>query len=178
MISVRFGNGLIEIIQPHNDSDIQSVKELFLEYASWLGFDLCFQGFDEELAGLPGKYSPENGGRLYLLKDDGKTAACIALRKIEDGICEMKRLYVKPEFRGKHYGILLANKVIDEAKELGYKRMRLDTIGSKMKSAMALYKSLGFYEIEAYYYNPQPGVNYMELDLETPPLCLPLIGGE
>lgn len=169
---------MIDIIQASSEIEIESMRELFLEYASWLGFDLCFQDFDEELAGLPGKYSPEKGGRLYLLIDDGKSAACIALRKIEEGICEMKRLYVKPEYRGRKYGNLLAKKIIDDAKELGYKKMRLDTIGSKMTSAMEIYKSLGFYEIEAYYYNPQPGVNYMELDLTSPPLYLPLLGGE
>jgi putative acetyltransferase len=155
---------LAELIQALTKEEIEAAKSLFLEYANWLEFDLCFQGFDKELAELPGKYSPPKG-RLYLLKADDKYAGCVALREIDDGISEMKRLYTKPEFRGRGYGLRMCKKLIEEAKLIGYKKMRLDTIGDKMKDALGLYKLLGFVEIEAYYKNPQPGVVYMELDL-------------
>ncbi len=157
---------MVELIQAGSIEEIDAAKILFLEYANWLEFDLCFQGFDKELAELPGKYAPPKG-RLYLLKDDGNYAGCIALREIDTGISEMKRLYVKPELRGKGFGILMANKLIEDAKQIGYEKMRLDTIGDRMKEALTLYKSLGFYEIEPYYDNPQLGVVYMELDLRN-----------
>jgi len=144
--------------------DIQIIKELFLEYAKWLDFPLCFQGFDEELATLPGKYSkPE--GRLYIAYWDNKTAGCIGLRKISDGICEMKRLYLRPEFRGKKIGNRLVEKIIEDAKIEGYLFMRLDTINERMGNAVEIYKNYGFKEIEAYYENPEPHTLYMELDL-------------
>ncbi len=157
---------MAELIQASTKQEIEVAKSLFLEYANWLEFDLCFQGFDKELAELPGKYSPPKG-RLYLLKDKNNYAGCIALREIADGISEMKRLYVRPEFRGKGYGLLMCNRLIEEAKLIGYKKMRLDTIGERMKKALGLYKALGFIEIESYYDNPQAGVVYMELDITT-----------
>jgi ribosomal protein S18 acetylase RimI-like enzyme len=156
---------LTELIQASTKEEIEIIRKLFLEYADWLGFELCFQGFDEELASLPGKYAPPKG-RLYLLKENENYAGCIALREIDEGISEMKRLYVKPEYRGRGYGNLMCKKLIEDAKAIGYKKMRLDTIGERMKSAYALYKSFGFYEIEPYNYNPQPGVVYMELELK------------
>ena len=155
---------LYKIIQASGKEHINEVKTLFLEYANWLGFSFCFLGFDEELASLPGKYAqPE--GRLYLAKSNNIFAGCIGLRKIADGICEMKRLYVKPEARGLGIGKKLVELVISDAKNIGYKKMRLDTLAEKMKEAQKLYKSSGFYEIEAYYNNPIEGVVYMELDL-------------
>jgi putative acetyltransferase len=157
---------MVELIQASSSEEIEAAKMLFLEYANWLEFDLCFQGFDKELAELPGKYAPPKG-RLYLLKENGNYASCIALREIGSGISEMKRLYVKPVYRGKGFGILMAKKLIEAAKQIGYEKMRLDTIGSKMKEALTLYKSLGFVEIDAYYDNPQQDVVYMELDLKT-----------
>lgn len=153
---------MISIKQAENKNEIETAKKLFLEYANWLNFDLCFQGFDKELDELPGKYAPPDG-RLYLLHDESKIAGCIALRKLDESICEMKRLYIKPEFRGKGHSKLLVKKIIDDAKIIGYKKMRLDTIGDKMKEAISLYRSFGFYEIDAYYHNPQKGVVYMEL---------------
>jgi len=155
---------LYEIIPASSPQQISEVKSLFLEYADWLGFSFCFQGFEEELATLPGKYAPPQG-RLYLVVIDHKSAGCIGIRKIAERICEMKRLYVKPEARGLGIGKKLVELVINDAKNIGYKKMRLDTIAEKMKEAQKLYKSSGFYEIQPYYYNPIEGVVYMELDL-------------
>jgi putative acetyltransferase len=144
--------------------DIARARELFKEYAAWLGFSLCFQGFDQELATLPGKYASP-AGRLLLARCDGALAGCGALRPLEPGICEMKRLYVRPEFRGQRLGLRLTQRLIDEARGIGYELMRLDTVPSQMADANRLYRSLGFYEIPAYYNNPQPEVCYLELRL-------------
>jgi ribosomal protein S18 acetylase RimI-like enzyme len=124
---------------------------------------LCFQGFTEELNSLPGKYAPPSGA-LLIAKVNEITAGCVALRKIGEGVCEMKRLYVKPEFRGLRLGKTLTVKIIDEAKRLGYSKMRLDIL-EKLKKAMAIYESLGFRKIPPYYDNPIPGATYWELDL-------------
>jgi putative acetyltransferase len=145
-------------------ADIELARTLFLEYAQALGFSLCFQGFDQELAGLPGKYARPHG-RLLLAANDGQAAGCVGLRALEDGICEMKRLYVRPEFRGKSIGRLLAERVISEARAIGYTRMRLDTVAGTMADAVALYRRLGFVEIPPYCENPNAGVLYMELSL-------------
>jgi putative acetyltransferase len=145
-------------------ADFAQARELFLEYAQSLGFSLCFQDFDREVASLPGKYAaPE--GRLLLAGVQGRTAACIGLRPLEPGICEMKRLYVRPEFRGKRIGLLLAQRVITEARAIGYTRMRLDTVPSAMADAVVLYKRLGFAEIPPYCENPIAGALYLELKL-------------
>lgn len=145
-------------------ADILEARELFREYESWLGMDLCFQSFEEELAALPGKYSrPE--GRLYLVDVDGLAAGCIALRKLEDEVCEMKRLFLRESARGKGVGNGLIEKLIADAKEIGYKRMRLDTYPPKMGKAVKLYESHAFRPIEPYYNNPHDGVLFMELDL-------------
>jgi GNAT superfamily N-acetyltransferase len=145
-------------------ADLDDVRELCREYAAWLEVDLCFQGFEEELASLPGKYAPPSG-RLLLAEVDGRLAGVIGLREFEPGLCEMKRLYVRDFARGHNVGRALAVRVITEAKLAGYRAMRLDTLPGRMVAANTLYESLGFRDIPAYYANPVPGVRYMELDL-------------
>ena len=157
---------MVEIIQAVSREQIADVKSLFLEYAQSLGFSLCFQSFDKELAELPGMYGPPDG-RLLLALVDGRPAGCVGLHKLEDGVCEMKRLYARPEFRGQKLGRALAERVIADARSLGYTRMRLDTVAAEMQRAVALYRTLGFHEIAPYRPNPQPSVLYMELDLTT-----------
>lgn len=155
---------MIEIFQAETFEQLEEVRKLFREYEKQLDLDLCFQGFEEELANLSGKYEkPE--GRLFLAISDKKVAGCIALRKFENEICEMNRLFVRDEFRGQKIGNLLIEKVISEAKEIGYKKMRLDTYPPKMGKAVKLYESHGFYEIDSYYHNPLSESLYMELKL-------------
>jgi ribosomal protein S18 acetylase RimI-like enzyme len=148
--------------QAESPSQIAQARELFLEYAQSLGFSLCFQNFDKELASLPGDYaSPE--GRLLLAEYEGELAGCVALHKLEVGICEMKRLYLRPQFRGKRLGSVLADRIIAEARQIGYTRMRLDTVEPVMKDAVAMYRKIGFREIAPYCKNPIQGALYMEL---------------
>jgi len=137
---------------------------LFLEYARALDFNLCFQNFEQELEQLPGPYGSPRG-RLVLCEVDSRFAACIALKPLESGVCELKRLFVRPEFRGRRLGKRLAEHVIREAREIGYTTMRLDTIRGTMDNAIALYESLGFKEIPPYYNNPIPNAFFMELTL-------------
>ena len=151
-------------VQAESPAQIAQARELFLEYAQSLGFSLCFQNFDKELADLPGDYAPPDG-RLLLAEYDGQLAACVALHKLEVDICEMKRLYLRPQFRGKGLGRILADRIIADARGIGYKRMRLDTVGPVMKDAVAMYGKLGFREIPAYRPNPNPGTLSMELEL-------------
>jgi ribosomal protein S18 acetylase RimI-like enzyme len=153
----------IQINLAHSDEQIDTIRLLFLEYAKSLNFDLCFQSFDEELAGLPGDYAPPDG-RLLLAMYGDKAAGCVALRKVAQSVCEMKRLWVRPEFRGKQIGRKLAEEVISEARKIGYSSMKLDTVDT-MKEAITLYKSMGFSETTAYRYNPIEGARYMELKL-------------
>jgi putative acetyltransferase len=155
---------LAEVIRAQSISDIEHARELFKEYAAWLEIDLCFQNFEKELAELPGEYSPPNGRLLLAIKDTG-IAGCVAMRKIGEGICEIKRLFVRPKFRGHGLGRALAEAIIREAKQIGYERMRLDTLPPKMNPAIALYRSLGFVEIEPYYDNPVRGAKFRELRL-------------
>jgi GNAT superfamily N-acetyltransferase len=140
------------------------VRELFLEYAQSLGVNLCFQNFEVELAELPGHYAPP-GGRLLLAEYEGHLAGCVALHEWEPGVCEMKRLYLRPAFRGKRLGRVIAETIIAEAKNIGYQRMRLDTIEPIMKDAVEMYRKLGFREIAPYRPNPIAGAMYMELKL-------------
>jgi putative acetyltransferase len=143
---------------------IVQVRELFLEYANSLGFSLYFQSFDQELASLPGDYAPP-AGRLILATSNGHAAGCVALHKLAPEICEMKRLYVRPQLRGKGLGRELAEKVIAEARQIGYKKLRLDTVEPKMQAAVAMYRQLGFRKILPYRQNPIDGALYMELQL-------------
>jgi putative acetyltransferase len=154
----------LSITQAESAAQIAQVRELFLEYAQSLNFSLCFQNFDQELAGLPGDYAPPQG-RLLLAESEGQLAGCVALHGIEPGICEMKRLYLRPEFRGKGRGRALAERIIAEARQIGYRRMRLDTVEPVMKDAVAMYHRLGFKEIASYCANPMAGTLYMELEL-------------
>jgi ribosomal protein S18 acetylase RimI-like enzyme len=155
---------MLRYVQVTSPADVELARELFKEYQASLGIDLCFQDFEEELAQLPGEYTPPSG-RLLLAHWESQLAGCVALRKIDEVTCEMKRLYVRPEFRGKKIGRKLAEAIIREAGAMGYCRMRLDTLPS-MKEAMALYRSLGFRVIEPYRYNPIEGSLFMELHLK------------
>ncbi|MBL8123041.1 MAG: GNAT family N-acetyltransferase [Pyrinomonadaceae bacterium] len=155
---------MMEIIQAETEQQIAEAKVIFREYETWLGMSLCFQGFEEELAGLPGKYAPPNG-RLYLAYSGDEVIGCIAMREIETGICEMKRLYLREAARGKGVGNQLIELVIRVAKSMGYEKMRLDTYPSKMGKAVDLYRSHGFYEIPRYYDNPGDDVLFMEKTL-------------
>jgi putative acetyltransferase len=150
--------------QAESAAQIAQGRELFLEYAQSLGFSLCFQNFDQELAGLPGDYVPPEG-RLLLIEYEGQLAGCVALHKLDTGVCEMKRLYLRPAFRGKGLGRALAERIILEARQIGYQRMRLDTVEPVMKDAVAMYRKLGFREVAAYCANPMAGAIYMELEL-------------
>ncbi len=154
----------IEFIPAETPSQIKEARELFIEYSQELGLDLCFQNFEKELAELPGGYAqPE--GRLLLATSAGEIAGCVGLRKIGDGTCEMKRLYIRPKFRGHGIGRAMALKLIEEGRSLGYQRMRLDTLPKQMSEAIKMYRSLGFCEIEPYYHNPVEGAMFMELTL-------------
>jgi ribosomal protein S18 acetylase RimI-like enzyme len=153
----------MQLVAAHDPTSLPLVRELFREYAASLEIDLCFQSFDEELTSLPGKYAPP-AGRLSVALVEGKPAGCVALRPISGGICEMKRLYVRPQFRRRKLGRSLAGSVISAAREIGYDRMRLDTLSS-MHAAIALYESLGFQRIPAYYDNPSNLAVFFELKL-------------
>lgn len=155
---------MIDVVQAETEADIADARAIFREYEQWLGLSLCFQSFEEELASLPGFYAPPDG-RLYLAKIDGKTVGCIGLRKLEDCICEMKRLYLREAARGKGVGRALVEKMIADAREIGYAKMRLDTYPPKMGKAVSLYESHGFLRIAPYYDNPHPDTLFMELDL-------------
>ena len=143
--------------------EIENVRRLFREYETFLDVDLCFQSFEEELAGLPGKYAPP-GGALLIGLNKKRAIGCVGVRRLSDGVCEMTRLFVRPEARGTGAGLQLAKEIIAVARALGYARMRLDTL-DRLTDAMRLYETLGFQRIQPYYANPLPGVVYWELKL-------------
>lgn len=153
----------IKILKIATKEDLEEIKNLFREYAKFLEISLDFQDFESELAKLPAKYA-EPEGAIFLAKIDSQPAACVALWKLEEGICEMKRLYVKPEFQGLGLGKKMAQTIIEEAKGKGYKIMKLDTL-RRLKSANYLYASLGFRETKPYNYNPESDVAYFEKEL-------------
>jgi putative acetyltransferase len=156
-------SGAIDFRKAASPADMETARALFVEYQEALGISLCFQNFDAELAGLPGAYAaPE--GRLLLAFADARPAGCVALRKLDDGICEMKRLWVRPAFRGARLGRRLVEAVLAEARAAGYRAVRLDTLPS-MREAQALYVSLGFIDIPPYNDHPIAGTRFMELAL-------------
>jgi putative acetyltransferase len=150
--------------QAESAEQIEEARALFREYSEQLGVDLCFQGFEQELAGLPGEYAPPKG-RLLLASHGGSPIGCAALRDLGGGACEMKRLYVRSEGRGVGVGRRLAEALIAEARAIGYTLMRLDTL-PQMREALILYRSLGFYEIGPYRFNPVEGTVYLEKRLQ------------
>ena len=154
---------MITLADAQTDTDLTIIRCLFREYAGTLGFDLSFQNFNAELTGLPGEYAPPRGRLIVAHSDDGP-AGCIALRCLDGETCEMKRLYVRPPYRGHKLGRLLAEESIRAAREIGYRRMRLDTVPD-MIQAIALYRSLGFREIPPYRHNPIEGALFFELKL-------------
>ena len=154
----------LRIAQAETSEHIEIVQGLFREYENWLGLDLCFQGFEDELRDLPGRYAPPDG-RLLIAWAHLRPIGCIALRKLLDDICEMKRLFLRPDARGLGIGNQLIETLIDEARSVGYKKMRLDTHPPKMGKAVSLYGSHGFRPIPPYYNNPNEHVLFMELDL-------------
>ena len=150
-------------IIPAKPIHLPEIEALFREYETFLGVDLCFQGFEEELADLPGKYTPPRGALLIAFVND-QAAGCVALRPLDNGSCEMKRLFVRPDYRGLGLGRQLAHRIIEESKKIGYERMKLDTL-EFLEEAIHLYKGLGFKQIGSYYDNPLEKVSYWELDL-------------
>jgi len=155
---------MVRYLPAESKESIEQIRELFFEYASSLDFKLCFQDFDNELASLPGEYIPPNG-RLYLAFERSEPVGCVGLRRLEEGACEMKRLYVKPNHRREGIGRALAELVIGDARNIGYSKMRLDTVAA-MIPAITLYRSLGFKEIPPYRHNPIASAIYFEHNLE------------
>jgi putative acetyltransferase len=155
---------MLTVEEAYSGARLEQVRQLFLEYAESLGLDLCFQGFQNELDTLPGTYQ-RPGGRLLLATWHDTVAGCVGLRPLEPGVCEMKRLYIRPAYRGLRLGAALAGHIIQQAREAGYRSMRLDSLPS-MGAALALYRRLGFQDIPPYRENPVPGAVFLELPLE------------
>lgn len=151
---------MVDIVDASTPSQIQTIRDLFREYEAFLQVDLCFQHFEEELAGLPGRYAPPQGALLLAIVA-GQAAGCVAMRPLDAVVCEMKRLYVRPAYLGQGIGKKLAMHIIERAKDAGYVRMRLDTL-EKLVPALSLYAALGFQTCPPYYANPLPGVVYLE----------------
>jgi ribosomal protein S18 acetylase RimI-like enzyme len=154
----------LALAEPTTAADLAQVRRLFQAYADWLAVDLCFQGFERELAELPGAYAPP-AGRLLIARVGSDVVGCVGLRALEPGVCEMKRLWVEPGFGGQGIGRALAERIVATAREIGYERMRLDTLPARMPAAQHLYAALGFREIPPYYHNPLDGVVMLELAL-------------
>jgi ribosomal protein S18 acetylase RimI-like enzyme len=154
----------LALAEPTTAADLAQVRRLFQAYADWLAVDLCFQGFERELAELPGAYAPP-AGRLLIARVGSDVVGCVGLRPLEPGVCEMKRLWVEPGFGGQGIGRALAERIVATAREIGYERMRLDTLPARMPAAQHLYAALGFREIPPYYHNPLDGVVMLELEL-------------
>lgn len=151
---------MLRIVPAADAHAIDRVRALFRDYERSLGVDLCFQGFEAELAALPGAYAPPRG-RLLLALDGDDAAGCVALRPLGPDVCEMKRLYLRASLRGRGAGRMLAERIMDEARAIGYRAMRLDTL-PVMKDAIAMYERLGFQRIAPYYDNPVPGAIFLE----------------
>lgn len=156
-------NVILKFVEANDLENLENVKILFTEYSNSLNIDLCFQDFNNELKTLPGKYKKPSGSLILAFVDEN-LAGCVALKKLEDDVCELKRLYVRDKFRGLKIGKILLEEIVKEAKNIGYTYMRLDTLPS-MKSAQGLYEKIGFYDINPYTYNPIEGARYMELKL-------------
>ena len=155
----------MRVVEATTDADFSSAKSLIEEYAASLEVDLDFQGFREEIARFPGDYAPPSG-TVLLAYDGGEPVGVVALRRQDDSVCEMKRLYVRPKFRGRGIGRALSERVVRRAVQLGFSTMRLDTLPT-MDAALGLYRALGFREIPAYRFNPVGGAHFMELDLSS-----------
>ncbi len=153
----------MRIVEPTSTSHIEGVRSLWVEYWNWLEFAPCFQDFEHELKTLPGRYATPDG-RILIALYGHELAGCVAIRKLDDNRCEMKRLYVRPAFRGKGIGIALATAIVEEARKRHYAFMRLDTRPS-MKKAIWIYRSLNFEEIKPYVDDPVPDAKYFELKL-------------
>jgi ribosomal protein S18 acetylase RimI-like enzyme len=156
----------VEVREARFPADLIAVRALFEEYATGVGVDLGFQGFPDELAALPGRYARPRGG-VWLASDGGEVVGCVALRPLDEGTCEMKRLYVRPAHRGTGLGRVLAERVLVEAAGAGYSRILLDTLPS-MGGAIRLYRALGFVEVAAYCHNPIPGALFLGRELVEP----------
>jgi ribosomal protein S18 acetylase RimI-like enzyme len=155
------------IVPAHGKQDVEVVREMFREYARGLGVDLAFQGFDQEVRDLPGAYAPPQGALLMALEgvaEPRRALGCVAIRRLDAETAEMKRLYLRPLARGRGLGRSLAEAALGEARRLGYRRLRLDTLPG-MEAAQAIYRELGFREIAAYRANPVPGARFLEIEL-------------
>lgn len=159
-----------KIVAVRSDTDLQAVIECMTEYVEWLDLDLSFQGWVDEIAAMPGKYAPPTGELLVAKSANGTALGCVALRPLSEGICEMKRLWVRDTAKGMGVGRALVSNAIDFAKKLGYHAIRLDTL-PRMIAALKMYASFGFIEIDPYYTTPLPGTHFLELDLTKGPDC-------